>query len=95
MPVPTDIKFKDFLKAVEKIADKKHNGCDIVNRRGSAVAIILLDSKGEYKDSRTVHEDTHERKIYTQDLKKVCTMLGVKTNDFKMFVKSKFKRFPK
>jgi len=94
--VPTRIDFNDFQKAVEKIAILKgYRECKITRASGGSAVRFEIFRNDEVVPHKmwTAHEDRHERKVYTQDLKKACDNLGVSKKSFERYVDSKFKKF--
>lgn len=80
-PIPTRIKFPEFFKTIERIAVKKFNRCNIVNKGGSARRIELFSKKDDNVpcDFLVVHLD---KTVWSGDLKKACEKLGVSKKEF-------------
>lgn len=86
MPVRTNIKYKDFLKIVAKLAIKNFGKYRIIPKSGSARRFELFTDEEDTIPCNmwVIHEDKY---IYSDDLKKACTNLGVTKNEFEKLVK--------
>ena len=91
MPVPTNVKFKDFLKAIVIIAVRKGWECKIIRGRGSRFRFELFNDNNEPFEMWTAHEDRKVKKVYSKDLKKACDNLKVTEEYFKKLISNKFK----
>ena len=78
VPVPTNIKFKDYLKAVKLIVAKKFDEFSYVSKSGSARRFELRS--GEKITMWVVHED---RYIFSKDFKQTLSNLGVTEDEFR------------
>ena len=80
MPVPTKIKFKNYLKAVEKIvsASKNFDDYKYIKKSGSARRFEVYKNS-EIIEMWVVHE---EKYIHSKDLKKTCEHLKVTKKEF-------------
>ncbi len=76
--IPTKYKFKDFERAIHKIAESKGLKVNKENKRGSARRFEVLefdkDGKPKLRDFWVNHEDKF---IYTRDMKKCLNPLGI------------------
>ncbi len=81
MPRQTQIKFKDFIKAIEKCAGQRFSKCNIISKKGSARRIELFRKTNDSIPCEmwVVHED---RYVYTKDFKKAYTKLGISEQAF-------------
>lgn len=78
MPVPTNIKFKDYLKAVKVIAEGKFDKISYIKKSGSGRRFELR--RGNKITMWVIHE---ERYIYSKDLKKTLEKLNVTEKEFR------------
>ena len=85
MPLQTRIKYKDFLKALRKIAEDKDIYCSIKSKSGSArrLEFFKSDSKGIPFSFVVVHE---ANVLYSEDFKKVLTALDMEASDFEDYL---------
>lgn len=81
MAIQTNIKFKDFIKAIEKCAVQKFEKCIITPKRGSARRIELFKKKIDKDPCEmwVVHENKY---VYSDDFKKAYTKLGISKKEF-------------
>ena len=81
MSIPTKIKWRDFIKTVEKIANANFGKYYIISKKGSARRIELFKSEKDKIpcDFLVVHED---KVIWSDDLKKTCKALKVTKEQF-------------
>ena len=86
-PIPTRIKWKDFIKAVERIAIKNFGNYKIFPKTGSARRIELFKNINDKIPCEicVVHEDSV---VWSGDLKKVCSALKVSKEYFQKIVDS-------
>jgi len=86
VPVQTNIKYKDFLKVVKKLAEERFGKYRIISGSGSARRFELFTNKEDAIPCSywVVHEDKY---IYSDDLKKAYTNLSVTKEEFKQLVK--------
>jgi len=98
MAIPTNIYFKDYLKAVPILAIRRGYVLKSYRKDGSAIRFELFRSETETipegaipEKMWVVHEDLKEKKIYSDDLKKACKELGVTKKDFEDLIRNKFK----
>jgi len=77
----TQIEFKDFLKAIVICAVKNFGKYKIIEKRGSGIRIELFRNKDDEKpiDMWTIHRD---RYVWSKDLKKAYTKLGLTKEKF-------------
>jgi len=83
---PTNIDFEDFKNAIDRCAKDFFNRHTIDEKRGSAIHIELFkkETDGIPCEIWTIHKD---RYVYTQDLKKTYTNLGVSEEKFLSYTK--------
>jgi len=83
----TQIRWRDFIKAIEKCANQRFEKCDIIPRRGSKRRIELFRKETDEKPYTfwVVHED---RYVYSKDLKKACNHLEVSKKEFSEIINS-------
>lgn len=76
MPIQTQIKFKDFLKAVIKHGNQKFGKLKKVNKSGSARRFDLYKDENDDVPFRmwSVHESEY---VYSDDFKKTYEGLGI------------------
>ncbi len=75
MPKKNQIKFKDFIKAVEKIANENFYSHNLVNKPGSGIRIELFEKGDKVPCSMIVfHRDKY---VHKGDLEKACKALRV------------------
>jgi len=80
MPKKTQIKFKDFIKAVEKIADENFHSSNFINKSGSGIRIELFEKGNNIPCSMMVfHRDKY---VHMGDLEKACKNLKVSVDFF-------------
>ena len=93
MAIPTNISFKDYLKAVSILAIRRGYILKSYRKDGSAIRFELFKNKADDKPEKmwVVHEDLKEKKIYSDDLKKACMELGVTKKDFDDLIRKEFK----
>lgn len=93
MAIPTNIDFKDYLKAVPILAIRRGYLLKSYRKDGSAIRFELFKNETDAVPERmwVVHEDLREKKIYSDDLKKACKELGVTKKDFENLIRNKFK----
>lgn len=86
-PTPTKIKWKDFLKAIERIADKNFGRYQIKPKSGSARRIDLFKNAQDNIPCAffVVHED---KTVWSGDLKKACLELNCSKGEFMEVVNS-------
>lgn len=86
MPKETQIKFKDFLKAVETYANNNFGKLNIIQKRGSGIRFELFNNENDNIPSEmwVVHEAKY---VYTDDLKKACDKLGITKDEFEKILK--------
>lgn len=76
--IPTKFKFKDYEKAIAKIANEKSLTINRENKSGSGRRYEVFepgeDGKPKLKGFWVVHED---KQIYTRDMRKCLPVLGV------------------
>lgn len=86
-PIPTKIKFNDFIKTIEIISQKKFSKYNIINQSGSARRIELFRNKEDNIPTNfwVVHED---KCVWSGDFKKACLNLGVDKKEFEKIAKS-------
>lgn len=84
MSTLTKYKFKDFVRAIEKIAKDKGFHLLIENKKGSGRRFELWefdkDDKPKLKDFWVNHEDKY---IHLRDMKKCLTPLGITEGELK------------
>lgn len=81
MPKQTRIKFKVFMKAIERCAAQRFGKCNIIPKRGSARRIELFRQKTDKNpiEMWVVHQNKY---VYTWDFKKAYTKLGITKQEF-------------
>ncbi len=81
MAVQTNIKFKDFMKAIEKCALQRFEKYNIIPKSGSARRIELFKKKTDKDPCEmwVVHESKY---VYSDDFKKAYTKLGITKKEF-------------
>ena len=81
MAIQTQVKFKDFMKAIEKCATQRFGKYDIIPKSGSARRIELFKEKTDKEPCEmwVVHE---EKYVYSDDFKKAYTKLGISKEEF-------------
>ena len=86
-PIPTKIKFKHYVKAIEIIAQQKNQIVACTNGSGSARRFDLFLKETDKIPAKmwTAHED---KVVWTGDLKKACDNLGVNKKDFEKLAQS-------
>lgn len=86
-PIPTKIKFKHFIKAVEIIAVRKFKRVLYTKGSGSARRFDLFIKESDSLPAKmwTAHED---KMVWSGDYKKACENLGVDKNEFQKVVNS-------
>jgi len=96
MSVPTNISFKDFVKAVKILALRDFERCEVdTSKRGSQISFMLFRKDVDVPVAMwAAHEDLREKKVYTLDLKKACDNLNVTKKDFEVLIRNKFKEKP-
>ncbi|MDO8664125.1 MAG: hypothetical protein Q7K44_01025 [Candidatus Liptonbacteria bacterium] len=76
--IPTKFKFKDYEKAIAKVASEKLLTIEKENKSGSARRYEVFESdqngKPKLKGFWVVHED---KQIYTRDMRKCLPVLGI------------------
>jgi len=87
VPVQTNIEFSDFLKAIKIIASQKFKAISIINKPGSGrrIELFLRENDPFPKEMWVVHESKY---VYSKDLKKACSHLGITVNQFEEIVHS-------
>jgi hypothetical protein len=81
VPIPTKIKIKDFLKALEVLSERKDLFYRITNKRGSGRRFDIFKDK----DSKipvgmfVIHE---AKVLYSKDLEKVCHEFDITEDEF-------------
>ena len=87
MPRQTQIEFRDFIKAIEVCARQRFGRHIIKPKRGSAIRIELFRRKADKIPCEfwVVHRDKY---VYTKDLKKAYTKLGVSKKEFLKIIDS-------
>lgn len=98
MAIPTNIYFKDYLKAVPILAARRGYLLKSYRKDGSAIRFELFRSQtgtipeGAIPEKMwVVHESQKIRRIFSDDLKKACKELGVTKKDFDDLIRNKFK----
>ncbi len=93
MAIPTNIDFKDYLRAVPILAIRRGYILKSFRKNGSVIRFELFKNETDDKPEKmwVVHEDLKEKKIYSDDLKKACKELGVTKKDFDNLIRNKFK----
>lgn len=87
MPVATNIKFKQYVKAVFTIVENKGWECKYKCKGGTERRFDVLKD-----DNLVTFWCVHEAKvIYSDDLKKAFIKLGVTKEYFENLIKNKFK----
>lgn len=81
MSVETNIKFKDFMRAVEETASKLFWDYNIIEKRGSGIRIELFQNKTDKKPTKmwVVHKS---KRVYSGDFKKAYSNLGLTKTEF-------------
>jgi hypothetical protein len=87
VPKQTQIEFKDFLKAIVISAIRNFGKYRVIEKRGSGIRIELFKNKSDRTpcDMWTVHRD---RYVWSKDLKKAYTKLGLTKEEFLDIMKS-------
>jgi hypothetical protein len=81
VPVPTNIKFKDFVRAVRLIAARKCDEFAYVKKSGSARRFdFVLNGRARIQ---VVHE---EKYIYSRDFKQMLEKLEVTEKEFRSYL---------
>ncbi|MBI2617868.1 hypothetical protein HYW58_00195 [Candidatus Kaiserbacteria bacterium] len=80
MAVPTNIKFKDYVKVVKLIAARKFDSFSYIKKRGSARRFDFI--KNEKPLMQVVHE---EKYIYSKDFKQTLEKLEVTEEEFRSY----------
>lgn len=93
MAIPTDIDFKDYLKAVPILAIRRGYLLKSFRKDGSAIRFELFRNETDTVPEKmwVVHESQKIRRIFSDDLKKACKELGVTKKDFDDLIRNKFK----
>lgn len=86
-PIPTRIKFKHYIKAIEKIASQKYERFLYSYGSGSSRRFDLFLKKSDTIATKmwTAHEDKF---VWSGDLKKACDALEFNKKDFQKLVDS-------
>lgn len=87
MAIQTQIKFRTFVKAIEKCANRRFGKCVIISKRGSGRRIELFKKRTDKIPCEmwVVHE---ARYVYSDDLKKTYTKLGINKKAFLKIIDS-------
>lgn len=93
MPIQTRIKYADFRKAVQLLAVLKGHTCSPYKGKKGSQYCFEFFHEGENEPFRIVcyHEDLRAKVVYSDDLKKVCDVLGVSKKEFESFIENDFK----